>query len=74
VSLGEKMERGAAVRFAFCRARDVPPEAAVEVAETAAGPDGRAVWETQIEKHEVFVWWLPDGSRILGFMPGRAIN
>jgi hypothetical protein len=61
------------VRFAFCRGREVSPETAVAIAESASGPDGRGVWETQILSHEVFVWWLPDGSRILGFMPGRAV-
>jgi hypothetical protein len=62
------------LRFAFCRAKEVSPETAVAIAESASGPDGRVVWETQIASHEVFVWWLPDGSRILGFMPCRDAN
>jgi hypothetical protein len=62
------------LRFAFLRAREVSPETAVAIAESASGPDGRVVWETQIASHEVFVWWLPDGSRILGFQASRATN
>ncbi len=62
------------MRFAFCKGREVAPETAVAIAESASGPDGRVVWETKIQSHEVFVWWLPDGSRILGFMPARDAN
>jgi hypothetical protein len=57
------------MRFAFCQGPQVAPETAMAIAQSASGPEGRVVWETEIRSDEIFVWWLPDGSRILGYMP-----
>jgi hypothetical protein len=62
------------MRFAFCPGPAVSPETAATIAESASGPDGRAVWETQIAADEIFVWWLPDGSRILGYTQSEEEN
>jgi hypothetical protein len=59
------------MRFAFCRGAEVSADTAMTIAESGAGPEGRVVWETEIHTGEIFIWWLPDGSRILGYMPSQ---